>query len=83
MGTMDAFILKMKERKCTNAQLEINRVTVETQKKYEYALRMKIHPRAEEMMNYTKYAMLAQVSLSLLAQANKQNDMVLQLLQSM
>ena len=54
MGTLDAFILKMKERKCTHAQLEINRVTVETQKKYEYALRMKIHPRAEEMMNYSK-----------------------------
>ncbi len=54
MGTLDAFILKMKERKCTYAQLEINQITDETLKKYEYALRMKIHPRAEEMMGYTK-----------------------------
>lgn len=38
---------------------------------------------AEEMMNYTKYAMLAQVSLALMAQANKQQEMVLQLLQSL
>lgn len=54
MGTLDAFILKMKERKCTFAQLEINKVTNETLKKYEYALRMKIHPRAEEIISYTK-----------------------------
>lgn len=54
MGTLDAFILKMKERKCTFAQLEINKVTIETQKKYEYALRMKVHSRAEEFMQYGK-----------------------------
>lgn len=54
MGTLDNFILKMKERKCTYAQLEINRITNETLKKYEYALRMKIHPRAEELISYTK-----------------------------
>lgn len=54
MGTLDAFILKMKERKCTFAQLEINKVTNETLKKYEYALRMKIHARAEEFIQYTK-----------------------------
>ena len=54
MGTLDAFILKMKERKCTMAQLEINQITNDTLKKYEYALRLKIHPRAEEIINYTK-----------------------------
>ncbi|MBE5758053.1 MAG: FAD-dependent thymidylate synthase [Clostridiales bacterium] len=54
MGTLDAFILKMKERKCTNAQLEINRVTNDILKKYAYALRMKIHSRAEEIIEYTK-----------------------------
>jgi len=54
MGTLDAFILKMKERKCTFAQLEINNITNDTLKKYEYALRMKIHPRAEEIIQYTK-----------------------------
>jgi len=54
MGTLDNFILKMKERKCTFAQLEINQITNETLKKYEYALRLKIHPRAEEIINYTK-----------------------------
>jgi len=54
MGTFDGFVLKLKERKCTYAQLEINRVCNDILKKYEYALRMKVHPRAEEIMNYTK-----------------------------
>lgn len=54
MGTLDAFILKMKERKCTFAQLEINQVTNATLKKYEHALRMKVHPRAEEIIACTK-----------------------------
>lgn len=54
MGTLDDFILKLKERKCTCAQLEVNKVTIETLKKYEYALRMKVHSRAEEIMQYTK-----------------------------
>ncbi|MBP3284058.1 MAG: flagellin [Clostridia bacterium] len=38
---------------------------------------------AEEMMNYTKYAMLSQVAMTMLAQANKQNESILQLLQSL
>lgn len=38
---------------------------------------------AEEIMNYTKYAMLSQVSLALITQANKQQEMVLQLLQGL
>ena len=54
MGTLDAFILKLTERKCTFAQLEINRICIDTLKKYEHALRMKVHPRAEEIISYTK-----------------------------
>lgn len=54
MGTLDNFVLKMYERKCTFAQLEINRITSETLKKYEYALRVKIHPRATEMREYLR-----------------------------
>lgn len=52
MGTMDNFILKMYERKCTFAQLEINMITIDTAHKYEHALKVKNHPRAEEMKNY-------------------------------
>ncbi len=54
MGTFDAFVLKMKERKCTFAQLEINQVTNATLKKYVESLKIKSHPRAEELMQYTK-----------------------------
>ena len=54
MGTLDNFILKLKERKCSFTQLEINKVTNETLKKYEYALRMKVHPRVEDILQYTK-----------------------------
>lgn len=38
---------------------------------------------AEEMLNYTKYAMLSQVAMAMLAQANKQNESILKLLESM
>ena len=54
MGTLDNFVLKMYERKCTFAQLEINQITSATLKKYENALRIKVHPRAEEMRNYLR-----------------------------
>lgn len=54
MGTLDDFLLKLKERKCACAQLESMRICNDILAKYEYALRMKIHPRAEEIMNYTK-----------------------------
>lgn len=54
MGTIDNFILKMYERKCTFAQLEINEITRDTAIKYENALRIKVHPRAEEMKNYIR-----------------------------
>lgn len=52
MGTFDNFVLKLYERKCTFAQLEIDEICVETAKKYENALRIKSHPRAEEMKKY-------------------------------
>ena len=54
MGTLDNFVLKMKERMCTHVLLETNRVTSATWKKYIHALQIKVHPRAEEMMQYTK-----------------------------
>ena len=54
MGTLDNFVLKLYERKCTFAQLEVNQVTNATLKKYENALRVKVHPRAEQLRNYIK-----------------------------
>lgn len=52
-GELDKFILKMKERKCTFAQLEINNQTIDTLTKYVEALRASGHPRAEELAAYT------------------------------
>ncbi len=54
MGTLDAFILKLKERKCTFAQLEINHVSIDTLNRYSAALTEKNHSRAEELNAYTK-----------------------------
>lgn len=53
MGTLDNFILKMKERKCTFAQLEINNQTDATLKKYLEQLKATNHPRASELEKYT------------------------------
>ena len=53
-GHLDWFIQKMKERKCTCAQLEINQQTDLILKKYVEELRAKNHPRAEELAQYTK-----------------------------
>lgn len=55
-GRLDWFIQKMKERKCTFAQLEINQQTDLILKKYVEELRAKNHPRAEELAQYTKGA---------------------------
>lgn len=55
-GTLDNFILKMKERKCTFAQLEINNKTNEILKRYVNALETVGHPRAEELKSYQKGA---------------------------
>ena len=55
-GRLDWFIQKMKERKCTCAQLEINQQTNLILKKYVEELRAKNHPRAEELAQYTKGA---------------------------
>ena len=51
---LDWFIQKMKERKCTFAQLEIAQQTDLILKKYVNELRAKNHPRAEELAQYTK-----------------------------
>ena len=53
-GTLDWFIQKMKERKCTYAQLEIAEQTDLILRKYVEELRAKNHPRAEELALYTK-----------------------------
>lgn len=53
-GRLDWFVQKMKERKCTFAQLEINQQTNEILKQYVSALQAKGHPRAEELAQYTK-----------------------------
>ncbi len=53
MGTMDNFILKMKERKCTFAQKEINDQTNLILKTYLRALQEKNHARADELERYT------------------------------
>ena len=52
MGTMDWFIQKMMERKCTFAQLEINQQTDLILRKYVDELIKKGHPRAEELKSY-------------------------------
>ena len=56
MGTMDWFIQKMKERKCTNAKLEINQQTNDTLNQYVKHLQEKRHARAEELAKYARGA---------------------------
>jgi len=53
-GRLDWFIQKMKERKCTFAQLEIAQQTDLILKKYVKELRAKSHPRATELAQYIK-----------------------------
>lgn len=53
-GRLDWFIQKMKERKCTYAQLEINQQTNLILQKYVEALKERGHRRAEELEQYTK-----------------------------
>lgn len=51
-GTIDSFILKLYERKCSSAQLEINELCNETLNKYAKALKAKKHPRTNELTDY-------------------------------
>ena len=53
-GTLENFVLKMLERKCTFAQLEINQQTSETLKVYVKNLKETNHPRKDELDAYTK-----------------------------
>ena len=53
-GTLDCFIQKMKERKCSYAQLETNQQMDSLLKCYVEELQAKNHPRAEELAQYTK-----------------------------
>lgn len=53
-GKLERFIEKMEERKCTYAQLEINKRTEETLKKFVARLEKSNHPKAEVLREYTK-----------------------------
>lgn len=55
-ATLDDFILKMKERKCSYAQLEINNQTDSILKKYITELEKVNHPRTEELKQYDRGA---------------------------
>lgn len=55
-GTYENFILKLKERICTNAQLEICNQSRDTLMKYKETLEKSGHPLAEDIKNYTKGA---------------------------
>ena len=53
-GSYDNFILKMKERKCTCAQLEINQQTDLILQQYINSLKAKNHPLYKELLQYSK-----------------------------
>lgn len=55
-GIYEAFILKAKERQCTHAQLEANRITADIMNRYHKNLQSSNHPRATEIEQYTKGA---------------------------
>lgn len=55
-GTYEAFILKLKERLCTHAQLEICNQTKETLIAYTKALKDSNHYRYQDLIRYTKGA---------------------------
>lgn len=52
-GSLDNLLLKLKERKCSYAQLEINDQSQELIKEYHNALKKDNHPRANEIEKYT------------------------------
>ena len=55
-GTYENFILKLKERICTNAQLEICNQSRQTLLKYQEALNNDNHPLKDDISKYTKGA---------------------------
>ena len=54
MGTLDNFILKMIERKCSCVQLEVNETTNLVLRRYIDGLKKINHPRVPELEGYTK-----------------------------
>lgn len=52
MGNLDNFILKLKERNCTQAQLEIDNQTTATKNEMYKTLVESKHPRAEDLKPY-------------------------------
>ncbi len=55
-GTYQNFLLKAKERLCSNAQLEIANQTKKTLEKYQEALQKNKHPLSQDIAAYTKGA---------------------------
>ena len=53
-GTLDAFIGKLKERECSQAQYEIWKDTDDTLQEYMEALERMKHPAADKLRPYTK-----------------------------
>lgn len=53
-GTFDDFIMKLKERDCSAAQLEIYRQTVATKEKYYESLKEQNHPYVKRLEPYMK-----------------------------
>lgn len=53
-GSFDSFIMKLKERDCSAAQLEIFRQSTNTKEKYYEALKEKKHPYAKKLEPYMK-----------------------------
>lgn len=53
-GSLDNFLLKLKERKCACAQLEIDKQSDNLLRKYLWVLQQKNHPKAIELEQYTK-----------------------------
>ncbi len=51
-GSFDDFIMKLKERDCSAAQLEIYRQSVDTKEKYYKALKEQNHPYAKKLEPY-------------------------------
>lgn len=56
VGKYDDFILKCKERICSCAQLEIMNQTRETLLKYKDSLKQNNHPKAKDIIKYTRGA---------------------------
>lgn len=55
-GTYETFLAKLKERQCSHAQLEANKITTDILNRYHKSMTNNNHPRAKEMEQYTRGA---------------------------